>query len=51
MEEYLSAKFPVYVALVDGEYVGYVVCIIDLKKRSASRYCACCGCAGGICLC
>lgn len=29
MEEYLSAKFPVYAALVDGEYVGYVVCRID----------------------
>ena len=29
MEEYLSAKFPVYAALVDGEYAGYVVCRID----------------------
>ncbi len=29
MEEYLSAKFLVYVALVDGEYAGYVVCRID----------------------
>ena len=29
MEEYLSAKFPVYVALVNGEYAGYVVCRID----------------------
>lgn len=24
MAEYLSAKFPVYVVLVDGEYAGYV---------------------------
>ena len=29
MEEYLSAKFPVYAALVDGEYAGYVVCRVD----------------------
>ena len=29
MEEYFSAKFPVYAALVDGEYAGYVVCRID----------------------
>lgn len=29
MEEYLSAQFPVYAALVDGEYVGYVVCRVD----------------------
>jgi len=29
MEEYLSAKFPVYAALVDGKYVGYVVCRVD----------------------
>lgn len=29
LEEYLSAKFPVYAALVDGEYAGYVVCRID----------------------
>ena len=29
MEEYLSAKFPVYTALVDGEYAGYVVCRVD----------------------
>ena len=28
-EEYLSAKFPVYAALVDGEYAGYVVCRVD----------------------
>ena len=26
MEEYFAAKFPVFVAVVDGEYVGYVVC-------------------------
>lgn len=29
MEEYISAKFPVYAALVDGEYAGYVVCRVD----------------------
>ena len=29
IEEYLSAKFPVYAALVDGEYAGYVVCRVD----------------------
>ena len=29
MEEYLSAKFPVYAALVNGEYAGYVVCRVD----------------------
>ena len=29
MEEYLSAKFPVYAALVGGEYAGYVVCRVD----------------------
>ena len=29
MEEYLSAKFPAYAALVDGEYAGYVVCRVD----------------------
>lgn len=29
MEEYLSARFPVYAALVDGKYAGYVVCRID----------------------
>ena len=29
MEEYLSAKFPVYAALVDDEYAGYVVCRVD----------------------
>ena len=29
MEEYLSAKFPVYAALVDGEYAGYMVCRVD----------------------
>ena len=27
--EYLSAKFPVYAALLDGEYAGYVLCRID----------------------
>ena len=29
MEEYLSAKFPVFAALVDGEYAGYIVCRVD----------------------
>ena len=29
MEEYLSAKFPMYAALVDGEYAGYVVRRVD----------------------
>lgn len=29
MEDYLSAGFPVYAALVDGEYAGYVVCRVD----------------------
>lgn len=29
MEEYLSSGFPVYAALVDGEYAGYVVCRVD----------------------
>ena len=29
MEEYLVAKFPVYAAVVDGEYAGYVVCRVD----------------------
>ena len=29
MEEYLSAKFPVFAALLNGEYAGYVVCRID----------------------
>lgn len=29
MEEYLSAGFPVFAALVDGQYAGYVVCRID----------------------
>lgn len=29
MEEYITAKFPVYVAMVDGEYAGYIVCRID----------------------
>ena len=29
MEEYLSARFPVFAALVDDEYAGYVVCRID----------------------
>ena len=29
MEEYLAAGFPVFAALVNGEYAGYVVCRID----------------------
>ena len=29
MEEYLAAEFPVFAAVVDGKYAGYVVCRID----------------------
>lgn len=29
MEEYLAAKFPVFAAVVDGEYAGYAVCRVD----------------------
>ena len=29
MEEYLAAGFPVFAAIVDGEYAGYVVCRVD----------------------
>ena len=29
MEEYLSAEFPAFAALVDGEYAGYIVCRVD----------------------
>lgn len=29
MEQYLAAKFPVYAAVVDGKYAGYVVCRVD----------------------
>ena len=29
MEEYLIAGFPVFAAIVDGEYAGYVVCRVD----------------------
>lgn len=29
MEEYLAAGFPVFAALVDGQYAGYVVCRVD----------------------
>ena len=29
MEEYLSAKFPAFAALINGEYAGYVVCRIE----------------------
>ena len=30
-EEYLAAGFPVFAALVDGQYAGYVVCRVDSK--------------------
>ena len=29
MEEYHAAGFPVFAAIVDGEYAGYVVCRVD----------------------
>ena len=29
MEEYLAAGFPVFAAMVDGKYAGYVVCRVD----------------------
>ena len=29
VEEYLAAGFPVFAALVDGQYAGYVVCRVD----------------------
>ena len=29
MEEYLSAKFPVFATIVDGAYAGYAVCRVD----------------------
>lgn len=29
IEEYLATEFPVFAALVDGEYAGYAVCRID----------------------
>lgn len=29
MEEYLAAKFPVFAAVVNGEYAGYVVCRVE----------------------
>lgn len=29
LEEYLSAGFPVFAALVNGEYAGYVVCRVE----------------------
>ena len=29
MEEYLAAGFPVFAAIIDGEYAGYVVCRVD----------------------
>ena len=29
MEEYLAAGFPVFAAIIDGVYAGYVVCRVD----------------------
>jgi len=29
MEEYLAAGFPVFAAIVNGEYAGYVVCRVE----------------------
>ena len=29
LEEYLAAGFPVFAALVEGQYAGYVVCRVD----------------------
>ena len=29
MEEYLAAGFPVFAAMVDGKYAGYIVCRVD----------------------
>ena len=29
MDEYLSAGFPVFAAMVDGKYAGYMVCRVD----------------------
>lgn len=29
MEEYLAAGFPVFAAVIDGQYAGYVVCRVD----------------------
>ena len=29
MDEYLSAGFPVFAAMVDGKHAGYVVCRVD----------------------
>ena len=29
MEEYLSAGFPVFAAVINGQYAGYVVCRVD----------------------
>ena len=31
MEEYLAAGFPVFAALVDGEYAGYAVCRVEAQ--------------------
>lgn len=47
MEEYLSAGFPVFAAVVNGEYAGYMVCRVDdgivwveslfVKENTAAR--------------
>lgn len=29
MDEYIAAGFPVFAALVDGQYAGYMVCRVD----------------------
>ena len=29
MEKYLAAKFPVFAAIIDGKYAGYMVCRVD----------------------
>lgn len=29
MEEYLSARFPVFAAVINGEYAGYMVCRVE----------------------
>lgn len=37
MEEYLLAKFPVFVALVDGNYAGYMVCCIFRMNKAGMK--------------
>ncbi len=39
MEEYLTAKFPLYAALINGEYVGYAVCRIDSEVVGGIHLC------------